>query len=178
MVGFFTSLRLGRRGPLGPEDLSVVRFRVWPTDLDVLRHMNNGIYLTILDLGRVDLLSRTGTWKRLKQMDIHPVVAAQTITYRKSLNPWMRFAVETKLAGADARSVYIEQRFTVDGEVYARAWVRMRFLYDAGGPVAHTELSQAFGFDLETTPATDEMTQWADAVALPSTRAEAPSIWS
>lgn len=178
MVGFFTSLRLGRRGPLGPRDLSVLRFRVWPTDLDVLRHMNNGIYLTILDLGRVDLLSRTGTWKRLKQMGIYPVVAAQTITYRKSLNPRMRFAVETKLAGADARSVYVEQRFTVDGEVYARAWVRIRFLYEAGGPVAQEQLSRAFGFDLDTMPAAVEMTQWADAVALPSTRAEAPSIWS
>ena len=32
-------------------------FRVWPTDLDLLRHVNNGVYLTIMDIGRLDLLA-------------------------------------------------------------------------------------------------------------------------
>ena len=51
------------RRSLDPLDESVLKFRVWPTDLDVNFHMNNGRYLTIMDLGRVDLMLRTGLGK-------------------------------------------------------------------------------------------------------------------
>ena len=51
----------GRRGPrLGLLDTGSLHMRVWPTDLDVLMHMNNGRYLSLMDLGRVDLLVRSG----------------------------------------------------------------------------------------------------------------------
>ena len=45
---------------LEPLGTSVRRGRVWPTDLDVSLHMNNGRYLTLMDLGRLDLMLRTG----------------------------------------------------------------------------------------------------------------------
>ena len=51
-------LRPTRRGIL---EESVVRFRVWPNDLDTNLHMNNGRYLTLMDLGRLDLLLRNGS---------------------------------------------------------------------------------------------------------------------
>ncbi len=47
-------------------------FRVLPTDLDVLGHMNNGVYLSIMDLGRMDLLQRSGIWSRLFGAGIFP----------------------------------------------------------------------------------------------------------
>lgn len=34
-----------------PEGVSIVTFRVWPHDLDLSVHMNNGRYLTLMDLG-------------------------------------------------------------------------------------------------------------------------------
>ena len=37
-------------------DTARTPFRVVPTDLDLLRHMNNGKYLTLMDLGRMDLM--------------------------------------------------------------------------------------------------------------------------
>jgi hypothetical protein len=35
-------------------------FLCWPTDLDVLMHMNNGKYFSILDLARIDLMGARG----------------------------------------------------------------------------------------------------------------------
>ena len=53
--------RAGRGGrPLSIWDTAVTAFRVAPTDLDVLGHMNNGRYASLFDLGRFDLLVRTG----------------------------------------------------------------------------------------------------------------------
>lgn len=32
------------------------RLRVWPNDLDVFLHVNNGVYFSLCDLARVDLM--------------------------------------------------------------------------------------------------------------------------
>ena len=54
-------------GPRGSKlsftDVSRSRFRVWPTDLDILNHMNNGKYLSVMDIGRFDLMQRNGVWQ-------------------------------------------------------------------------------------------------------------------
>src|SRR6266567_8900242 len=80
--------------PLGPVRTP---FRVWPTDLDVFRHMNNGIYLTIMDLARLDLMLRSGFWRRIKAQGWYPVVVAETIQFRRSLNLFQRFEIETRV---------------------------------------------------------------------------------
>ena len=45
-------------------ETSHLRFHVWPNDLDFNMHMNNGRYLTVMDLGRFDLMIRTGLMKK------------------------------------------------------------------------------------------------------------------
>jgi acyl-CoA thioesterase FadM len=122
---------------------SRTRFRVLPTDLDLLGHMNNGKYLTIMDLGRMDLMIRSGFWKLIDEHGWYPVVAAQTITYRRSLQPWQRFEVVTRIIGHDDRASYMEQRFVVGEKVYARAVVQARFLKKTGGTVTQQELLDA-----------------------------------
>src|SRR5687768_16441057 len=39
-------------------DTSVLRFHVWPGDLDFFGHMNNGRFLTLMDSGRFDIMAR------------------------------------------------------------------------------------------------------------------------
>jgi len=63
-------LRSRRASPLGSTDVGRMTFRVVPTDLDVLGHMNNGVYFSLMDLGRIDLMIRTGAWKRLTALGI------------------------------------------------------------------------------------------------------------
>jgi len=44
-------------------DVSRLTFRVWLHDLDTSLHMNNGRYWTLMDLGRTDLMLRSGLWR-------------------------------------------------------------------------------------------------------------------
>lgn len=170
-------LRSRRASPLGSTDVGRMTFRVVPTDLDVLGHMNNGVYFSLMDLGRIDLMIRTGAWKRLTALGMYPVMASETMSFRKSLQPWQKFELETRLIGIDDKAVYCEQRFVVDGEIYAQAMTRARFLRKGGGVVSIDDLTAVLEVDAAHFPPPEWVTQWAAQVALPSTRAEAPSTW-
>ena len=134
-----------RRSPIGIWDEAVTPMRVAPTDLDPLLHMNNGKYLSLMDLGRVDLMLRAGLWPRLNKLGWYPVVAAQTITYRRSLNPLQGFDLVTRVIGFDDRAVYVEQTFRRDGRIHANAIVKARFLKKSGGSVSIEELLSLTG---------------------------------
>ncbi|MBK0418157.1 thioesterase family protein [Leucobacter sp. CSA1] len=174
---------VGRRGPrLGLEDVSRSRFRVWPTDLDVLRHMNNGKYLSIMDIARFDLIQRNGLLAVLEREKWYPVVVGQTISYRKSLNPWQRFWIESKLLGFDEQAVYLEQRFVRPDarrrpEIHARAVVRARILRRSGGVVPVAEILERTGADPDRLRVPEEVLAWGRSSRLPSTRGEATSTW-
>ena len=166
-----------REGDLPLDGISRVRLTTLPTDIDLLRHMNNGRYLSLFDLGRWDMTTRTGLGDAFRTHGWYAVVANETVTFRKSLELFQRFDVETKWIGHDDRAVYMEHRAVVDGEVYAQAIVRARILRRSGGPVTHEELFEAVGFDGGMPDIADWLHEWADRVRLPSARAEAPSEW-
>lgn len=192
------------RGPrLGLDAVSRSSFRVWPTDLDILRHMNNGKYLSIMDVARFDLIQRIGVLRVFNSQSWYPVVVGQTISYRKSLNPWRRFAIESRIMGFDEQAVYLEQRFVRPGgggarvadgsdaggssrahartpappEIYARAIVRARILRRSGGVVPIEELIEHVGADPAAFRVPEEILAWGRATRLPSTREAAPSEW-
>ncbi|HEX9502601.1 MAG TPA: thioesterase, partial [Thermoanaerobaculia bacterium] len=52
-----TNLLRRRRGVL---DESLIRLRVWPTDMDLNFHLNDGRYLSLSGVARVDLMLRSG----------------------------------------------------------------------------------------------------------------------
>lgn len=167
-----------RRGEkLDTFGVSRVRERVWWSEIDELRHMNNSVYLGLMDHARLDLMQRTGIWPRLQRAGIYPVVSAQTITYRKSLQLGQRYVIESRMAGFDERQVYVEQRFVVDGEVYAQAAIAGRMLRTAGGVVPMSEVGEIAGVDVAAHPVPDWLAEWAAATRLPSTREPAPSEW-
>ncbi|MBD5380392.1 acyl-CoA thioesterase [Clavibacter sepedonicus] len=140
-----------RRGRLSIWDTARTAFRVLPNDLDLFGHMNNGRYLTIMDVARLDLLVRSGLWARVRARGWYPVVAGQTVTYRRSLTLGERFVVESRVLGTHDRWSYVEQTFLVGDQVAAHAVVRNRFLQEGGGTVSASELDELVG------PAPDDM---------------------
>jgi acyl-CoA thioesterase FadM len=130
-VGYFEEVRTG--------------FRVWPSDLDTNLHMNNGVYLSIMDLGRTDLVLRSGLMRVVKERGWYPVVASQAIRYRRSLDPFKRFEVHTRVLGWDDRFFFIQQKFMLAGEVAALAVVKGRFLKKSGGGVNPGDIAVAMG---------------------------------
>ena len=175
----FARARRARRGgsTLGHYDVGRLQMRVLPTDLDLNRHMNNGVFLSVLDLGRFDLLIRNGIWDIVREQGWYPVVVSETITFRKSLTLWQKFVIETRVSGYDDRAVFVDQRIVVDGEIFAQAVIRARFLRKTGGTVAVAELIDAIGTVPPELRIPDWQVRWGKDVALPSTSAAAPSEW-
>lgn len=175
-------LFLSRRKPdLDHYEVARTNFITLPTDLDINRHMNNGVYFSIMDVARFDMLVRNGVWAIMRERGWYPVVASETITFRKSLNLWQRFTIESRILGFDEKAVYVEQRFVRPGpdgvpEVFAQGFIRGRFLRKTGGIVPVPELIEAFG-TVEGEGLPEWIERWGADVALPATRAEAPSVW-
>lgn len=109
----------------------VTPFRVAPTDLDLNFHMNNGKYLSIMDLGRFDLLLKTKTFYGLALSGHFPVVVSESIRFKKSLAPFQRFDLVTQIESFDDRDFFISQKFRVKeaGKVktYAVGYMKGRF---------------------------------------------------
>ncbi len=108
MIRVIIRALLGRK--LDPLGLSVVHFRVWPHDLDVNMHMNNGRYLTLMDLGRLDLMIRTGMGRLLLRERWMPIAASAMIRFRKPLLPFQRFRLETRVLCWDEKWFFLEQK--------------------------------------------------------------------
>ena len=140
---FFLTVRFRSRcSVLGP---TVLKFRVLPSDLDLLGHMNNGKYLTILDICRLDLVTRSGLLRELTKRRWYPVVAAQTIQFRRSLYPFKKFQVTTEVVGWDEKYFFIRHLLTADSELVALAFVVKRFLGPRGARLAPRQILNLLG---------------------------------
>ena len=165
------------RGRLNVTDVGRRNFRVWPTDLDIFAHMNNGIFLTLQDTARFDLMLRSGVWQLWKNLGWYPVVVAASITYRKSLTPWQSFAIETKLIGADDQAFYVDQRFVVGDEVYSRSIVRIRLLKRSRGIVTPAEALAQGDWPQALAELPAWVAEWAKSASLPKGKEPAVSDW-
>ena len=141
---FLVLLRARWGASLGPLDTSRVLFRVWPHDCDVNRHMNNGRYATLMDLGRVDLMVRVGFSRAIRRERLYPVVTAQHLTYRHGLDPFQAFTLETRVLGWDERFIVLEQRFVRGERVHARGYVQALFA-DKNGRVPTARIAALLG---------------------------------
>ena len=113
--------RAGAFDPLGEARLA---FRVLPTDLDFNLHMNNARYLSLMDLGRVDLLNRMGLLRLAFRGRWLPVLGAVSIRFHRPLRPLARFELSTRILGWDDKWFYLEQRFERAGKPVATAHVK------------------------------------------------------
>jgi acyl-CoA thioesterase FadM len=167
----------GRKPRIDFREVGRLRMRVLPNDTDILRHVNNGIYLSLMDLGRTDLMIRSGKWKQLRALGWYPVATNTTLTYRRSLQAWQRYVLETKIVGFDDKAMFVEQRFVSRGEVYAVGYMRGRFLKRSGGTVSVAELGELADIDPATMPVPEWMSDWVAAIALPPSKASFASDW-
>lgn len=138
-----TARRRGRMDVLAEGRFAL---RCWPNDLDSNLHMNNGRYLTIMDLGRLDLILRSGLWRVMRTRKWYPVIGSARITFRRSIEPFQRFELVTRVIGWDDKWLYIEHRMERGGKVMAQAFVRGLFI-GPDGKIPMAELVAAAGHD-------------------------------
>ena len=170
----FTS---AKRSPLGVWEESSLPLRVLPTDIDIAMHVNNGMYFSLMDLGRFDLMVRSGVWGKMRKRGWSPVAAGETIAFLKSLQLWQRYTIETRIIGLDTKAIYFEQRMVVDGEIYARAYITTR-LVAKGKPVSQEEIIAEFGAPPADLELPEWIHEWRENNGLPGARRPAPHVWS
>jgi acyl-CoA thioesterase FadM len=149
-------LGASRRSRLNVTDTSTLDLRVWPNDLDVQMHMNNGRFASVMDLGRIDLLVRSGFWREARRRGWYPLVGAIAIEYRRPLRVFQRYRLTTRILGWDERWFYIEQRFIRDGRVVAIATVKA-IIRGAAGVVPSAEALEAIGAVGESPPLSEQI---------------------
>ena len=96
-----------------------LRLRVLPNDIDINLHMNNGRYLTICDLTRVDMFIRTGLAKTMIKEKWIPVISEHTMKYKKALKVFKKYTVKMEITGWDEKSFKMLHTFIADGRVVA-----------------------------------------------------------
>ena len=156
-------LRSKRRSRTVLWDTTISPFRVLPSDLDALGHMNNAKYFAFMDLGGLDQMVRTGLWELSSKQKWYSVVASQTIRYRRSLEPFEKFELHTRLIGFDEKAAYVETRFVHRGQVAAHAVAQTRFLRKSGGDVPPAEIRALYP-EMPDLVLPDWVTTWAEAV--------------
>ena len=170
-------LRSRRRSARDIWDTYSLPMRVHLGEIDIFMHLNNGKYLSIMDMGRLDMMMRSGAWQAMRDRGWSGVVSAETVSFRKSLKLWQRYTLETKVCGIDERTVFFEHRMVVDGEIFARAYVATRVISD-NGPLTRDDLIEAFGVPENVPELPEWIHEWRRHNALPSTRRPAWSDWS
>jgi YbgC/YbaW family acyl-CoA thioester hydrolase len=131
------------------KEASSIQMRVLPTDLDFLWHVNNGVYFSFMDFGRMNMIFRNGIFDLAQKNGWYGVVASETMKFKRSLQLWDKFTLQTQMTGYDDKYFYITQKFILKDTVVAQGLVKIRFLSKKGGGVSTQEIIKATGESLE-----------------------------
>jgi acyl-CoA thioesterase FadM len=161
LLRFLDTLLRPPPGPvLQPGDTTVTRWRVLPGDIDVFGHMNNSRYLVFMDLGRIDFLRRCDLFKGVLRNRWAVPVGGAHMDFRKSLKPFARFELHTRLLYWDERWFYFRQSFHRPGEMarpVCTGHVKTLFLGRQGPVGTARVIEELAGRPLAQPPLTDEV---------------------
>ncbi|PTE16402.1 acyl-CoA thioesterase [Pseudogemmobacter blasticus] len=151
--------------PLGAFETHVSHHICWPWDIDPWLELNNGRTLTLYDLGRIPMATRTGLDKIARAKGWGLAVAGASVRYRKRVKTFDRIEMRTRLLGWDARFVYMDQSMWVRGECTSQALLRSAITQGKRGIVPPAEMAVALGLAPESPPLPGWVTAWSDADA-------------
>ncbi len=108
--------------------ISRLHFRVLLTDVDLNAHLTNSRYPQIMDLGRLDLLVRSGVARELMRRRQNPVMVESQLRFSRELPLGIAYVLETRAVSVERRSVVFRQRFLVGDREHAVATVKVVLL--------------------------------------------------
>ena len=89
------------------------------SDNDVLGHINNAVYATLFEAGRVDLMGQAGLMAR--DRSVAPVLARLEIDFKRELSWPGDVLIETAVRRFGTKSVSFRQRISSEGTLAAEA---------------------------------------------------------
>lgn len=155
-------LRRPWRKPATGFDTTVVRMRVWPFDLDLNRHVTNGRYFSLADIGRMDFVLRTGAFRVALRHKAVPIVGDTWGKFRRELRLFEPFEIHTRLLGWDDKWVFMEHRFVSQRRVVGVVVMRGLFR-SARGTVPPLEFSREMGLPEAPPPMPPWLRSWSES---------------
>ncbi len=136
------------------------RFRVLPHDLDAFGHMNNGRYLQIMDVARIEWMMQTGVAGAIRKHRWAPVLGGGVIRYRHSLKLLQCYQVSTRLLGWDHRWFYLEHCFADQRERCAAVGVTRAGLRQSNGWLHADEVAEHVHPGAASPPIPEHIIDW------------------
>ncbi len=155
-------LRRPWRKPVGGLDTTVVKMRVWPLDLDFNRHVTNGRYFTMADVGRMDYVLRSGAYKVALRHKAFPIVGDVWGKFRRELRLFEAFEIHSRMLGWDDKWVFVEHRFMRNELVIGVVMMRGLFR-SAKGLVDPQEFIAEMNLAPQSPPLPDWLSAWSES---------------
>ena len=159
MLIIFLKIWSGQRKRWSEE--SVVNFRAWPIDCDVNFHLTGSRYIGIADLGRIHLLGQMGILGELLMRRWLPIVSEVDVSYIRSIKPFEKFRLITRILLWDRKYWYTEHRFEVHGQLRALLLVRGVFVCERD-IIPIPDVAALTGEDPTPPPVSETIHQWKD----------------
>lgn len=161
----FTLLRALRGARLRPGDVVELELRVWPNDLDLNGHMNNGRYLTVVDLALATAFIRSGFARLCLRHGWRLTGGGSVVYFRRALTVFQRYTLRFAVVGWDEFWSYSRFEFIRDGQLCATGFVKGAAAAERGlvpsreiyGKLGYDAPSPAFPPDLEAWLAADRL---------------------
>jgi len=163
-----------RKPKIALGDTIELRLTVLPNDVDLNGHMNNGRYLTIVDLALVEYMTRAGFMGLALRRGWRPMLGGSMIAYRRGLKPLRRYTLRFTIACWDARWSYIRFEFVRDGVTVAGGHAKGGIV-GPRGIVGSAEMCHALGIDATSAPVPSAVAAWIEADRLLREGQDAPA---
>ena len=140
------------RGPrVAPGEVVELRLCVLPNDLDLNGHMNNGRYLTMVDLALATVFIRSGFARLCFARGWRPMGGGSIVYFRRALTVFQRYTLRFTITAWDEYWSYCRFEFVRDGQLHATGFVKGAA---AGreGLVRNAEIHAALGYQSPSSP--------------------------
>jgi len=137
-------------------DKSILKFYVLPNDLDINMHMNNGRFNSIMDLGRVDILLRTGLLKIIHKKKWFGIVGSIHTRFKRPLKPFQAYELHSQIIYWDEKWTWVDQKMYSNGKLISSALVQT-LIRKKDANVPTVELQQLMGVNYPTPSITNEI---------------------
>lgn len=159
---FWIWLHARLKPPIRLGDTIEMRLRVWPNDIDVNGHMNNGRYMTIIDLALIEYITRSGVLKVLVRKGWRPMLGGSMISFRRGLKPFHGYTLRFAIVCWDERWSYMRFDFVRDDRAVAAGHAKGAFV-GAEGIVNTADTHAAFGIDESSPGIPASIAAWIEA---------------
>lgn len=157
-----TMLKSRFRSKIGPFDESVLRFTVLPHDCDLNFHLNAGRFISFMDVGRIELIGRMRLLGTLLRRRWRPVMGGAVVRFRRSVLPFERFDVRSRVIGWDEKWIYVEHIVEKNGTFCAIAHMRT-VIRSKEGTIPPADVLALLKLDIVSPPLPEFVTRWRDA---------------